>query len=82
MVIRVSDDGAGIPPGIRERIFEPFFTTKPVGKGTGQGLAIVYSTVVDKHQGKIDCESAEGAGTTFTLRLPLAAGNTESRPCR
>lgn len=82
MVIRVSDDGAGIPSGIRERIFEPFFTTKPVGKGTGQGLAIVYSTVVDKHQGKIDCESAEGAGTTFTLRLPLAAGNTESRPCR
>lgn len=82
MVIRVSDDGAGIPPGIRERIFEPFFTTKPVGKGTGQGLAIVYSTVVDKHQGQIHCESAEGAGTTFTLRLPLAPGNTESRPCR
>jgi len=82
MVIRVSDDGAGIPPGIRERIFEPFFTTKPVGKGTGQGLAIVYSTVVDKHQGQIACESAEGAGTTFTLRLPLAPGNTEPRTCR
>src|SRR5687768_1405519 len=55
---------------VRARIFEPFFTTKPVGKGTGQGLAIVYAVVVTKHAGTIDVESTPGKGTTFTLRLP------------
>ena len=71
--IRVSDDGTGIPATIRDRIFDPFFTTKPVGKGTGQGLSIAYSTVVNKHGGEILCESEEGVGTTFVLRLPLSA---------
>ena len=70
--IRVSDTGAGIPEAIRARIFEPFFTTKPVGKGTGQGLAICYSVIVDKHHGDISFESAPGRGTTFVIRLPLA----------
>ena len=69
--IRVSDTGSGIPAAIRSRIFEPFFTTKAVGKGTGQGLAICYSVVVDKHQGDISFESTEGSGTTFVIRLPL-----------
>lgn len=69
--IRIDDDGRGIPAGIRDRIFDPFFTTKPVGKGTGQGLAIVYSTIVDKHDGLIRCESEEGVGTSFILSLPL-----------
>ncbi|MTD28563.1 sensor histidine kinase [Erwinia sorbitola] len=77
MEIRVKDDGSGIPAAIRERIFDPFFTTKAVGKGTGQGLAIVYSTVVDKHNGRISCESEEGVGTTFILRLPLNSQNEE-----
>jgi signal transduction histidine kinase len=71
--VRVSDNGAGIPEAVQARIFEPFFTTKPVGKGTGQGLAIAYSVVVDKHDGSISFETAPGRGTTFIVSLPLAA---------
>jgi signal transduction histidine kinase len=70
--IRVTDSGAGIPEAIRSRIFEPFFTTKGVGKGTGQGLAICYSVIVDKHRGHIAFESAPGRGTSFVISLPLA----------
>ncbi len=70
--LRISDDGAGIPEAIRARIFDPFFTTKGVGKGTGQGLAISRSVVVDKHGGSIAVESTVGVGTTFIVRLPLA----------
>jgi signal transduction histidine kinase len=69
--LTVSDNGAGIPESIRERIFEPFFTTKPIGKGTGQGLAIAHDAIVIKHKGQIYCQSVEGEGTTFTIRLPL-----------
>lgn len=69
--IRVSDTGPGIPAEIRNRIFEPFFTTKEVGKGTGQGLAIAYSIIVEKHKGTIQFESSPGEGTTFIIRLPL-----------
>jgi len=71
VMIQVSDNGKGIPEAIRSRIFEPFFTTKPVGKGTGQGLAITHSVIVDKHGGRVELESEVGQGTTFTLRLPL-----------
>lgn len=70
--LRVSDTGCGIPEAIRHRVFEPFFTTKPVGKGTGQGLAITCSVVVDKHKGRIELESEVGKGTTFRIFLPLA----------
>ena len=80
--ISVSDDGTGIALGIRERIFDPFFTTKAVGKGTGQGLAIVYSTVVDKHQGEIRCESEVGAGSRFILRFPIKCQQEDCAPCR
>ena len=73
--IRVSDTGTGIPEDIRQRIFDPFFTTKEVGRGTGQGLAIARSTVVDKHGGEIDVETEIGKGTTFIVRLPLATGD-------
>jgi len=69
--IRIADNGTGIPERIRGRIFEPFFTTKPVGKGTGQGLAIARSIIVDKHRGTIRFESTEGVGTAFIIRLPL-----------
>ena len=69
--IAVSDTGCGISENKRERIFDPFFTTKAVGKGTGQGLAIVYSSVVDKHKGTIRVESEVGKGSTFTIRLPM-----------
>jgi len=69
--IRVADTGCGIPEAIRSRIFDPFFTTKPVGTGTGQGLAITYSAIVERHGGTIDLESEVGKGTTFILRLPF-----------
>jgi signal transduction histidine kinase len=73
VVITVRDDGAGIPPAILEHIFDPFFTTKPLGKGTGQGLAIARSIVVDKHGGRLAVASELGVGTTFTVALPLRA---------
>lgn len=69
--IRIADTGYGIPEFIRTKIFDPFFTTKEVGKGTGQGLAIARSVVVDKHGGSIAIESDVGRGTTFVIRLPL-----------
>lgn len=69
--IRISDTGGGIPETIREKIFDPFFTTKPVGKGTGQGLAIARAVVMDKHGGRIEVESQVDQGTTFIIRLPV-----------
>ena len=69
--IRVRDTGSGIPEKIRSRIFDPFFTTKPVGRGTGQGLAIAHAVIVDQHQGQIHFESEMGVGTTFIIRLPV-----------
>ncbi|HYP87713.1 MAG TPA: ATP-binding protein, partial [Polyangiaceae bacterium] len=69
--IRVSDTGGGIPTAVQPHIFEPFFTTKEVGKGTGQGLAICYSVIVDRHHGHISFETEAGRGTTFVIRLPM-----------
>jgi two-component system NtrC family sensor kinase len=69
--IRITDTGVGIPERVRSRIFEPFFTTKPIGKGTGQGLAIAHAVIVDQHGGTIDFETEIGVGTTFIIRLPL-----------
>jgi signal transduction histidine kinase len=71
VVVAIGDTAAGIKPEIRDRIFDPFFTTKGVGKGTGQGLAIARSVVVDKHGGSLTFETEEGKGTTFYVRLPL-----------
>jgi PAS domain S-box-containing protein len=69
--ISVSDNGCGIPPKNLEKVYDPFFTTKEVGKGTGQGLAITRSIVVDKHGGSVEIDSTVGVGTTFILRLPI-----------
>lgn len=69
--IDVGDDGAGIPEKLRKSVFNPFFTTKEPGKGTGQGLAIAHTVVVEKHGGSIGFESTEGEGTTFHVALPL-----------
>jgi PAS domain S-box-containing protein len=71
--IRVSDTGTGIPEESRRRIFEPFFTTKPVGRGTGQGLALAHSVIVNRHAGRIWFETECGRGTTFFVRLPIEA---------
>lgn len=69
--VQIKDSGTGMPEDVRLRIFEPFYTTKGVGKGSGQGLAIAYAVVVDKHHGTIDVESEPGQGTTFIIRLPI-----------
>lgn len=74
--IRISDTGAGIPEHIRHRIFDLFFTTKEPGRGTGQGLAIAHSVIVDKHGGTIDIETEENQGTTFVIRLPIDANKS------
>ncbi len=76
VVITVADTGCGIPDSLRQRIFDPFFTTKPIGKGTGQGLAIVRA-VIDQHCGDILVESTLGEGTCFTIRLPIDARTAE-----
>jgi PAS domain S-box-containing protein len=70
--ISISDTVAGIPEDVRSRVFEPFFTTKPVGKGTGQGLALAHTAIVRRHGGKIWFDSELGKGTTFFIRMPLA----------
>ena len=70
VTIEVEDDGRGIPDELAARIFEPFFTTKEVGKGTGLGLAISYG-VLARHGGKLEVDSEEGVGTTFTVVLPV-----------
>ena len=70
MMIRVADTGCGMPESVRSRIFEPFFTTKHDSGGTGLGLSVVYGAVVH-HRGVIDVESREGAGTTFSVFLPM-----------
>lgn len=70
-LISISDTGCGIPEEIQSRIFEPFFTTKEVGGGTGQGLAIARSIVVEDHGGSLQFETTAGQGTTFIVRLPI-----------
>ena len=72
VIIRIGDTGGGIPESVADRVFDPFFTTKEVGKGTGQGLAIARSIVVDRHHGTLSFESRVGVGTTFTIRLPVS----------
>ena len=72
VVISLTDTGGGIPESVRARIFDPFFSTKEVGRGTGQGLAIVRNVIVKGHSGKLDFETEVGKGTTFIIRLPIA----------
>jgi two-component system NtrC family sensor kinase len=78
-VIAISDNGGGIPEANRDRIFDAFFTTKEVGRGTGQGLAISRSIVVDRHGGTLTFDSTVGLGTTFYVRIPLAGPRPQSR---
>ncbi|MEH2383035.1 MAG: GAF domain-containing protein [Nostoc sp.] len=71
VVIRIADNGPGIPEPLKARICDPFFTTKPVGKGTGLGLSISYQIVVDKHRGVFKCDSESGLGTEFWIEIPI-----------
>jgi two-component system, NtrC family, sensor kinase len=83
VIITVADTGCGIPPAVLTRIFDPFFTTKPLGKGTGQGLAIAKSIIRD-HGGRLEVASTVGKGTTFTITLPnrsrVRIDHTEAQP--
>jgi PAS domain S-box-containing protein len=78
--IRVRDTGTGIPEKVQARIYEPFFTTKPSGKGTGQGLAIVHSVIVEKHRGSLNFETTVGQGTVFIIRVPLEEASVAPAP--
>jgi signal transduction histidine kinase len=77
--IEIADTGCGIPPAIRSRIFDPFFTTKPIGTGTGLGLSLSYG-IIQKHGGRIEVDSEEGAGTTFRIHLPVRHVEEEDCP--
>lgn len=71
VVMRIADNGTGIPPHVQQQIFDPFFTTKSVGQGTGLGLSISYQIVVEKHGGQLKCFSTPGEGTEFWIELPV-----------
>jgi two-component system NtrC family sensor kinase len=76
--VSVTDEGCGIARKDLVRIFEPFFTTKPIGSGTGLGLSVSYG-IVSRHRGRIDVESQEGKGSTFTVILPRAEQDPEPK---
>jgi PAS domain S-box-containing protein len=78
VVVSVGDTGTGIPAAVRDRIFDPFFTTKSVGKGTGQGLALARSVIVERHGGSLTFESAAGEGATFFIRLPISGASARA----
>jgi two-component system, NtrC family, sensor kinase len=69
--IHIADNGPGMSEEVKSRLFDPFFTTKPVGKGTGLGLSISAQIVVEKHRGKLYCDSAPGKGTEFVIEIPV-----------
>ena len=69
-VVSVGDTGCGIPEEIRGRIFDPFFTTRAIGEGSGLGLDIARK-IVEGHKGRIEVDTEVGAGTTFSVFLPL-----------
>ncbi|MBF8455668.1 GHKL domain-containing protein [Kaistella sp. G5-32] len=71
IVIKVSDNGNGIPKEIAEKIFQPFFTTKPTGKGTGLGLSMSYDIITKAHNGELLVECEENKGTTFSIIIPV-----------
>lgn len=73
LIIRISDNGVGIAPEIRERLFKETITTKPIGKGTGLGMQITWNIVVNAHHGEILVDSKVGEGTTFTFVIPTDA---------
>ena len=72
VVIKITDNGIGVPERLKQRLFEPLFTTKPIGKGTGLGLSIAYEIVVKKHNGTLEVNFQPGGGTEFTIAIPTS----------
>ncbi len=72
LVIKVKDNGVGMPEQVKEKIMQPFFTTKPTGEGTGLGLSLSYDMVVKGHGGSINVNSIEGEGSEFIISLPIS----------
>ncbi len=79
VLISIADTGAGIPAEIADRVFDPFFTTKEIGRGTGQGLTVSRSLVVERHHGALTFETVPGEGTTFVIRLPVRSSSAPRR---
>lgn len=77
ITVEISDTGSGISEENLARIFDPFFTTKPVGEGTGLGLSISYG-IIERHRGEITVTSEHGAGTTFSVRIPVCAARQQN----
>ena len=78
VVVKLKDNGKGMPEKVKQRIFEPFFTTKAVGVGTGLGMSISFG-IIEKHGGTITVDSEEGVGTEFTITLPKKAPVVEKK---
>ncbi|MEH2369398.1 ATP-binding protein [Nostoc sp.] len=74
VIIRIADNGIGIPEEIQSRLFDPFFTTKAVGKGAGMGLSISYQIITGKHGGSLQCISSPGQGAEFVITIPIRVG--------
>ena len=79
VVLEINDDGPGVPEEVQTKIFDPFFTTKAVGKGTGLGLTVAYA-IVQEHGGQIRLVSTPGAGASFFVSFPAAAGARRPAP--
>jgi len=71
LTISITDNGEGMTEEVQKKIYDEFFTTKPEGQGTGLGMALTRSIIVDKHNGNISFSSKEGEGTTFNLTIPV-----------
>ncbi|MEZ4910328.1 MAG: ATP-binding protein [Saprospiraceae bacterium] len=72
IVLRIEDNGTGIPDAIQAKIFQPFYTTKPAGEGTGLGLSLSYDIITTGHGGTMELESKEGIGTVFIIKIPIS----------
>jgi len=79
IAIRIRDNGPGIQDSAIDKLFDPFFTTKPVGKGTGLGLSISHQIIVEKHHGRLTCNSILGEGSEFVIEIPVKQP-TNSKP--
>lgn len=77
VIIRIADNGSGIPEEVQKRLFDPFFTTKGVGKGTGLGLSISYQIIVEKHGGELYCISTPEEGSEFIIKIPVVSNHSE-----